>query len=240
MSDTTSHRFWLLHFPYPDGTWRGLEKSYTADDLAQPPPPASTPMLFETEGDAQRFAERFGVVGAVPVQVALVTPLVRRSLDAASVQLVEPPSPDAERDLLAGAVVKAHALLDAALVQRGALLDRLKVVRDDRVLLHELNEAAGSAVTSLQAQVERLQRTIAVERGDAAQAPPGWRRSPWRWPEGDHGWRWDNEETGYTVRCYPSRPSPTMWEAYADQTLVGLFAVALDGMDACDALRDAP
>lgn len=31
----------------------------------------------------------------------------------------------------------------------------------DRVLLHELNEAAGSAVARLQAQVERLQRIIA-------------------------------------------------------------------------------
>ncbi len=88
MSEIAARVLWLLHFPYPDGTWRGLEKSYTVDGM-QPLPPAaesmvspSTPLLFEEEEEARRFAERFGVVGAVPVQVSLLTPFVGRSLDA--------------------------------------------------------------------------------------------------------------------------------------------------------------
>lgn len=69
---------WVLHSPYPDGTWRGIEKCCSRED--------GLPILFESKGAALDFERAHGLQadGYVPVQVTLITPWVRRSLDVAA------------------------------------------------------------------------------------------------------------------------------------------------------------
>ena len=73
--------YWVLHSPYPDKTWRGIEKSSAHDDGA--------PRLFEKKSDAEAFIVAHEMDPYfVPVEVCLVVPGVRRSLR--SVGLVYP------------------------------------------------------------------------------------------------------------------------------------------------------
>lgn len=62
---------WVLHSPYPDGTWRGYEKCCSHED--------GGPILFLSEQAALNYIEKSQLhdCGYVPVQVILVTPSVR-------------------------------------------------------------------------------------------------------------------------------------------------------------------
>lgn len=94
-SKTTDVTLWVLHSPYPDKTWRGLEKCCTAAldegtlNLVPYGPPYSrsghivseAPLLFETQGFAEAFAGLHDLQDMVPVPVRLTVPFVRRALD---------------------------------------------------------------------------------------------------------------------------------------------------------------
>lgn len=64
---------WVLHSPYPDGTWRGMEKCCSNE---------GGPILFSSEQAALDFIveKRLEGNGYVAVRCVLITPLVRRSL----------------------------------------------------------------------------------------------------------------------------------------------------------------
>lgn len=70
-ADAAEHEFWVLHSPYPDRTWRGVEKCIGA--------PSDGPLLFPTREDAERHITEQSLGEFVPVRVFLSTPLVRRS-----------------------------------------------------------------------------------------------------------------------------------------------------------------
>lgn len=92
--DRLDHEFWVLHSPYPDGTWRGLHKGvdvmlsaetmqplrYGPPYEVQPPTLDGAPLLFTSRTDAEEFAKKHNVVGMVPACVILTTPFVRRPL----------------------------------------------------------------------------------------------------------------------------------------------------------------
>lgn len=71
-TDTFEDVRYILRSSYPDGSFRGLEKSM--------------PLLFDTAGDAQEHLQRHVPLGEhgwwSVVPVVVVTPAVRRPLDA--------------------------------------------------------------------------------------------------------------------------------------------------------------
>lgn len=80
------HQLFALHSPYPDGTWRGLEKcSSTKDGL----------ILFDSAEGAEAARVAMGDVGEQfkVVEVTLVTPSVRKPLDSATWDKVNPVVP---------------------------------------------------------------------------------------------------------------------------------------------------
>ena len=98
------HEFWILHAPYPDQSWRGLEKcpALTLNADLQPKPVRSectgedyeVPLLFTEEEGAWAFLRKHDIIGVVPVRVLLVTPFVRRPLDAIPRSIEVLPIPD--------------------------------------------------------------------------------------------------------------------------------------------------
>jgi len=69
----TEVEYWVLHSPYPDKSWRGIEKCALSDDYNL--------LLFETELEAIAFIH----IGEMeewfePVKVTLCVPDVRESL----------------------------------------------------------------------------------------------------------------------------------------------------------------
>lgn len=69
---------WVLHSPYPDGTWRGVEKCVTTQD-------SNLPLLFESEQEALDFKSKHELEEMTPVLVRLVVPFVRRNINSTSV-----------------------------------------------------------------------------------------------------------------------------------------------------------
>jgi len=65
--------YWVLHSPYPDKSWRGVEKCAIHQD---------GPILFDSEESARNFIDANNCDPYfVPVRVMLVVPDVRGSLD---------------------------------------------------------------------------------------------------------------------------------------------------------------
>lgn len=67
----TDHDFWVVHSPYPDNTWRGIEKCITSEE--------GVPKLFLSEDQASYFASKHYMF--TPVRIALITPRVRGDLN---------------------------------------------------------------------------------------------------------------------------------------------------------------
>jgi len=70
----TEHKYWILHSPYPDGTWRGIEKCAMDDDC-------TGPLLFETCDEAKEFISKRCIDWFAPVKVTLSTPNIRGKLE---------------------------------------------------------------------------------------------------------------------------------------------------------------
>jgi len=76
MSTTVNTReMWVIHSPYPDHTWRGIEKCVHSEEL-------NGLLLFETAEDAQDRIESREIPFFYPVRILLTTPSVRNSLEA--------------------------------------------------------------------------------------------------------------------------------------------------------------
>lgn len=61
--------YWVLHSPYPDGTWRGLEKCLS--------PEHESLLIFESVVAAQRYIEKHDLINVQPVPVVLQHPHIR-------------------------------------------------------------------------------------------------------------------------------------------------------------------
>ena len=61
---------WVLHSPYADGSWRGLEKCVTDS--------SDVPRLFGSRQEAEVFVSTHELLGFKPVRVLLTVPAVRR------------------------------------------------------------------------------------------------------------------------------------------------------------------
>lgn len=68
------HQLWVLHSPYPDGTWRGLEKCSATPD---------GPRMFDSKESAEAALDGLPPYFSV-VEVTLLTPAVRDPLSAAT------------------------------------------------------------------------------------------------------------------------------------------------------------
>jgi len=80
----TTHTVYLLHAPYPDGSWRGLEKCSGATGDGEPctgANPAGT-LVFSTREEAEAFAHKLNLPGFYVVEAALVTPSIRQPLNS--------------------------------------------------------------------------------------------------------------------------------------------------------------
>lgn len=75
---------WVLHSPYPDGTWRGDEKCCAAE-------PDGGPVLFLSRQAALDYIEREGLQENlyVPVQCVLVIPGIRAPFRISNTPLEE-------------------------------------------------------------------------------------------------------------------------------------------------------
>jgi len=70
----TEVEYWVLHSPYPDKSWRGIEKCATDAGC-------NGPLLFETYTEAEQFIEKNSFFDWFePVKVTLCVPDVRGSL----------------------------------------------------------------------------------------------------------------------------------------------------------------
>lgn len=67
----TDHVYYVLHSPYPDKSWRGVEKCVTT---------LGAPHLFETPEDAKKFTVDHSLTEFTIVEVVLTTPGVREKL----------------------------------------------------------------------------------------------------------------------------------------------------------------
>jgi hypothetical protein len=66
----TEIEYWVLHSPYPDKTWRGIEKCATENH--------TSPLMFESKEEAQEFMYVHKCdPHFVPVKVTLVVPSIR-------------------------------------------------------------------------------------------------------------------------------------------------------------------
>lgn len=73
------YTLWVLHSPYPDHSWRGLEKCAAHD--------TGGPMLFDTQEEAQAFARTTQCDPYFfPVAVRLTVPNVRETLTVVAAQ----------------------------------------------------------------------------------------------------------------------------------------------------------
>lgn len=78
------YQLFMLHVPYPDGTWRGLEKCSATSD---------GPRLFGSKEGAQSALDEMPIATRSYfhiVEVTLVTPAVRGALDSATFEKVKP------------------------------------------------------------------------------------------------------------------------------------------------------
>lgn len=78
------HQLFVLHSPYPDGTWRGLEKCSATPE---------GPRVFDSVEGAQSALDGMPVEVRPYfsiVEVTLVTPSVRGALDSATFEKVNP------------------------------------------------------------------------------------------------------------------------------------------------------
>lgn len=77
------HSVFVIHSPYPDGTWRGLEKCGRGfvDDTD-----CDAPLLFTDREVAKNYLSKHKLLefGFVIVEVTLVTPSVLDPLDSAT------------------------------------------------------------------------------------------------------------------------------------------------------------
>lgn len=67
------YSYYVLHSPYPDKSWRGIEKSVSVGTQG-------TPLLFDTKADALAYAQQLNLAEFVAVEVELATPAVRAGL----------------------------------------------------------------------------------------------------------------------------------------------------------------
>lgn len=77
---------WVVHHPYGDGTWRGLEKcsgqGFTAQWQHVSGATSNSAMLFfHTKEDADGFITAHGLEHAVAVRVEVVTPRIRGAVN---------------------------------------------------------------------------------------------------------------------------------------------------------------
>lgn len=68
------YSYYVLHSPYPDKSWRGIEKCVSM------PGTSGNPMLFDSRSDALAFAKQLELSEFIPVEVELVTPSVREPI----------------------------------------------------------------------------------------------------------------------------------------------------------------
>lgn len=66
----TTYPFYVLHSPYPDKSWRGIEKCVTIGSTGMV-------MLFDTKQEAEEYMKKFNLEEFVPVELELITPDVR-------------------------------------------------------------------------------------------------------------------------------------------------------------------
>jgi len=65
------HSYYVLHSPYPDKTWRGIEKCLMDG--------SGMPRLFGSEEDANRFSKVNSLPEFITVEITVTTPSVRKS-----------------------------------------------------------------------------------------------------------------------------------------------------------------
>ena len=68
------YSYYVLHSPYPDKSWRGVEKCVSM------PGTFGSPMLFDSSSDALAYAKRLDLQEFIPVEVELATPSIRKPL----------------------------------------------------------------------------------------------------------------------------------------------------------------
>jgi len=85
---------YVLHSPYPDGTWRGLEKCIGCENDPE------GLLMFETYDDAKAYSDRYNLAKSkfVVVQVRVTTPRVRTPVM----------TPDADPSVVAPGPRKLH------------------------------------------------------------------------------------------------------------------------------------
>jgi hypothetical protein len=76
------HSVFVIHSPYPDGTWRGLEKCGRWSSY----PDLDAPILFTSREVAEDYVSKHKLLEFEfrIVEVTLVTPAVRDPLDSAT------------------------------------------------------------------------------------------------------------------------------------------------------------
>ena len=69
----TGSTFYVLHSPYPDKSWRGVEKCAGSAE-------AGGPLLFHSRAEAALFAQERELTEFMVVETVLMTPAVREKL----------------------------------------------------------------------------------------------------------------------------------------------------------------
>ena len=85
--DTMPHEKWIAHSPYPDGTFRGLEKSTGVGLTMGTMFPTLNPshlvsiVMLDTREEVEAYITAHKLTGYVPVCVHVVTPGIRGPLN---------------------------------------------------------------------------------------------------------------------------------------------------------------
>lgn len=88
MPDTMPYEKWVAHCPYPDGTFRGLEKctdvgfKWPALEPTLDPAHLSSPVMLDTKEEIEEYIKAHDLKGFVPVCVHVITPVIRGALTA--------------------------------------------------------------------------------------------------------------------------------------------------------------
>lgn len=69
-----TQNMWVLHSPYPDGTWRGIEKC-----MSNPKDGADGPLLFLSEQAAIDFCREHELIDMIQVRCLITVPCVRQA-----------------------------------------------------------------------------------------------------------------------------------------------------------------
>lgn len=111
----------------------------------------------------------------------------------------------------------------------------LKQTARDLIAQSQAHEVTQQKLALVQAQRERLDRVLAVERGDQSQAPKGWHHDGMAW------WRNDEPRRPIVIVRAPAgerRPLSVWYEPGVDGDPDGAEApTALEAMEAADAVR---